>query len=151
YALQRLQAVLPFNPQSFPGVSPDLALNTSISFTTNTNWQAYGGESTMSYLVQMARLTGHNFVSAATGIAVAIAPFRGFSRRSAQSIGNFWVDLTRTVLYVLLPIAIVGALFLIWQGMPQNLSGYVEATTLEGGKQVIAQGPVASQIVIKML
>jgi K+-transporting ATPase ATPase A chain len=151
YALQRLQGVLPFNPQSFPGVSPDLALNTSISFTTNTNWQAYGGESTMSYLVQMAGLTVHNFVSAATGIAVAIALIRGFSRRSAQSIGNFWVDLTRTVLYVLLPIAIVGALFLIWQGMPQNLSAYVEATTLEGGKQVIAQGPVASQIVIKML
>ncbi|MGA2128758.1 MAG: potassium-transporting ATPase subunit KdpA [Xanthobacteraceae bacterium] len=151
YALQRLQGVLPLNPQAFPGVAPDLALNTSISFVTNTNWQAYGGESTMSYLVQMAGLTVHNFVSAATGIAVAIALIRGFSRRSAQSIGNFWVDLTRAVLYILLPISIVGALFLVWQGMPQNLSAYVEATTLEGGKQVIAQGPVASQIVIKML
>jgi len=151
YALQRLQGVLPLNPQDFPGVAPDLALNTSISFITNTNWQAYGGESTMSYLVQMAGLTVHNFVSAATGIAVAIALIRGFSRRSAQSIGNFWVDLTRTVLYVLLPISIIGALVLIWQGMPQNIHAYVEATTLGGGKQVIAQGPVASQIVIKML
>src|SRR5262249_33923216 len=151
YALQRLQGGLPFNPQSFPGVPPDLALNTSVSFVTNTNWQAYGGESTMSYLVQMAGLTVHNFVSAATGIAVAIALIRGFSRRSAQSIGNFWVDLTRTVLYVLLPISVVGALFLIWQGMPQNLNAYAEATTLEGAKQVIAQGPVASQIVVKML
>jgi len=151
YALQRLQGVLPLNPQDFPGAAPDLALNTSISFITNTNWQAYGGESTMSYLVQMAGLTVHNFVSAATGIAVAIALIRGFSRRSAQSIGNFWVDLTRTVLYVLLPISIIGALVLIWQGMPQNIHAYVEATTLEGGKQVIAQGPVASQIVIKML
>src|SRR3984893_9416812 len=126
YALQRLQGVLPLNPQDFPGVAPDLALNTSISFTTNTNWQAYGGESTMSYLVQMAGLTVHNFVSAATGIAVAIALIRGFARRSAQTIGNFWVDLTRTVLYVLLPISIVAALLLIWQGMPQNLSPYVE-------------------------
>jgi K+-transporting ATPase ATPase A chain len=153
YALQRLQGALPLtlNPQAFPGVAPDLALNTSISFVTNTNWQAYGGESTMSYLVQMAGLTVHNFVSAATGIAVAIALIRGFARRSTQSIGNFWVDLTRTVLYVLLPISIVGALFLVWQGMPQNLNAYVEATTVEGAKQVIAQGPVASQIVIKMV
>jgi len=151
YVLQRLQGMLPLNPQGFPGVAPDLALNTSISFITNTNWQAYGGESTMGYLVQMAGLTVHNFVSAATGIAVAMALIRGFARRSAQSIGNFWVDLTRGVLYILLPISIIGALFLVWQGMPQNLGAYVEATTLEGGKQVIAQGPVASQIVIKML
>jgi K+-transporting ATPase ATPase A chain len=151
YALQRLQGALPLNPQAFPGVSPDLALNTSISFVTNTNWQNYVGESTMSYLVQMAGLTVHNFVSAATGIAVAIALIRGFARRSVQGIGNFWADLTRAVLYVLLPISIVGALFLVFQGMPQNLHGYVEATTLEGAKQVIAQGPVASQIVIKML
>jgi potassium-transporting ATPase potassium-binding subunit len=151
YALQRLQGVLPLNPQGFPGVAPDLALNTSISFTTNTNWQNYAGESTMSYLVQMAGLTVHNFVSAATGIAIAIALIRGFVRRSARDIGNFWVDLTRGTLYLLLPISIVCALFLIWQGMPQNLGAYVEATTLEGGKQVIAQGPVASQIVIKVL
>jgi K+-transporting ATPase ATPase A chain len=151
YAFERLQGVLPFNPQGFSGVAPDLALNTAISFTTNTNWQNYGGESTMSYLVQMFGLTVHNFASAATGIAIAIALIRGFARRSAQSIGNFWVDLTRSTLYVLLPISIVAALFLIWQGMPQNLNSYVEATTLEGGKQVIAQGPVASQIAIKML
>jgi potassium-transporting ATPase potassium-binding subunit len=160
YALQRLQGLLPLNPMHFSTghapsyatpMTPDLAFNTAVSFITNTNWQAYGGESTMSYLVQMAGLTVHNFVSAATGIAVAIALIRGFSRRSAQSIGNFWVDLTRTVLYVLLPISIIGALVLIWQGMPQNIHAYVEATTLEGGKQVIAQGPVASQIVIKML
>jgi len=151
YGLQRLQGMLPLNPQGFPGVAPDLALNTSISFTTNTNWQNYAGESTMSYLVQMAGLTVHNFVSAATGIAIAIALIRGFIRRSARDIGNFWVDLTRGTLYLLLPISIVCALFLIWQGMPQNLGAYVEATTLEGGKQVIAQGPVASQIVIKVL
>jgi potassium-transporting ATPase potassium-binding subunit len=151
YALQRLQGVLPLNPQGFAGVSPDLALNTSISFVTNTNWQNYGGESTLSYLVQMAGLTVHNFVSASNGIVVAIALIRGFSRRSVQTIGNFWVDLTRGVLYVLLPISIVCALILVWQGMPQNLGAYVNATTLEGGKQVIAQGPVASQIVIKIL
>jgi potassium-transporting ATPase potassium-binding subunit len=151
YALQRLQGVLPLNPQSFAGVSPDLALNTSVSFVTNTNWQNYGGESTMSYLVQMAGLTVHNFVSASNGIVVAIALIRGFSRRSVATIGNFWVDLTRGVLYVLLPISIVCALILIWQGMPQNLGAYVNATTLEGGKQVIAQGPVASQIAIKIL
>src|SRR5215468_3814168 len=151
YVLQRLQGVLPLNPQGFAGVSPDLALNTSISFVTNTNWQNYGGESTMSYLVQTAGLTVHNFVSASNGIVVAIALIRGFSRRSVATIGNFWVDLTRGVLYVLLPISVVCALILIWQGMPQNLGAYVDATTLEGGKQVIAQGPVASQIAIKIL
>ncbi len=151
YALQRLQGTLPFNPQGLAGVSPDLALNTSISFTTNTNWQNYGGESTLSYLVQMAGLTMHNFVSAATGIAIAIALTRGFARKSAKTIGNFWVDLTRCTLYILLPLSIVVTLVLIWQGVPQNLSAYTEATTIEGAKQVIAQGPVASQIAIKQL
>ena len=151
YALQRLQAVLPFNPQHLDAVSPDLAFNTSVSFVTNTNWQSYTPETTMTYLTQMAGLTVHNFVSAATGIALAIALIRGFARRSARTIGNFWVDMTRTVLYVLLPIAIVVGLFFVWQGMPQNLGGYVEASTLDGAKQVIAQGPVASQEVIKMM
>jgi K+-transporting ATPase ATPase A chain len=151
YALQRLQAFFPFNPQHLDAVAPDLAFNTSVSFVTNTNWQSYTPESTMSYLTQMAGLTMHNFVSAATGIALAIALIRGFARRSAKTIGNFWVDMTRTVLYMLLPIAIVVGLFFVWQGMPQNLGAYVEASTLEGGKQVIAQGPVASQEVIKML
>ncbi|HUI21773.1 MAG TPA: potassium-transporting ATPase subunit KdpA [Methylocella sp.] len=151
YALQRLQAVLPFNPQHLDAVSPDLAFNTSVSFLTNTNWQSYTPETTMSYLTQMAGLTMHNFVSAATGIALAIALVRGFARRTSRTIGNFWVDLTRTVLYVLLPISIVVGLFFVWQGMPQNLNAYTEATTLEGAKQVIAQGPVASQEVIKMM
>ncbi len=151
YLLQRIQASLPFNPQAMANVAPDLSFNTAISFITNTNWQNYGGESSLSYLVQMAGLTVQNFASAATGIAIAIALIRGFSRRSAKGIGNFWADLVRGTLYVLLPIAIVAALLLIWQGMPQNLGAYVEATTLEGGKQVIAQGPVASQMAIKML
>src|SRR6266508_299038 len=140
YALQRLQGVLPFNPQGLAGVSPDLALN-SISFTTNTNWQNYGGEITMSDLVQMAGLTVHNFVSAATGIAIAVALTRGFARKSTETIGNFWADLTRCTLYILLPLSIVVTLVLIWQGVPQNLSAYTEATTIEGAKQVIAQGP----------
>src|SRR5579862_3713234 len=151
YALQRLQAVLPFNPAGQPGVEESLAFNTSVSFITNTNWQSYTPETTMSYLTQMAGLTVHNFVSAATGIALAVALVRGFARRSAKGIGNFWVDLTRCTLYVLLPISIVVGLFFVWQGMPQNLGAYTEATTLEGAKQVIAQGPVASQEVIKML
>ena len=151
YALQRLQAVLPFNPQHLDPVGPDLAFNTSVSFVTNTNWQSYTPETTMSYLTQMAGLTMHNFVSAATGIALAIALIRGFARRSVQTIGNFWVDMTRTVLYVLLPISIVVGLFFVWQGMPQNLDAYTEVTTLEGGKQLIAQGQVASQEVIKMM
>ncbi|HTW50477.1 MAG TPA: potassium-transporting ATPase subunit KdpA [Stellaceae bacterium] len=151
YALQRLQAALPFNPADQSAVDPALAFNTSVSFITNTNWQNYTPETTMSYLTQMVGLTVHNFVSAATGIALAIALVRGFARRSAQSIGNFWVDLTRCTLYVLLPISIVVGLFFVWQGMPQNLSAYTEATTLEGAKQVIAQGPVASQEVIKMM
>jgi len=151
YAIQRLQAVLPFNPQGFSAVAPDLAFNTSLSFVTNTNWQSYVPETTMSYFVQMAGLTVHNFVSAATGIALAVALVRGFSRRSAQSIGNFWVDLTRCTLYILLPISIVVGLFFVWQGMPQNLSAYVDANTLEGAKQTIGMGPVASQEVIKMM
>src|SRR6202521_4926700 len=143
FALQRLQGVLPLNPQGFAGVAPDLALNTSISFVTNTNWQNYGGESTLSYLVQMAGLTVHNFVSAANGIVVAIVLIRGFARKSVGTIGNFWADLTRCTLYVLLPISLLAALFLIWQGMPQNLNAYTEAATLAGAKQPIAQGPVA--------
>ncbi|SEP36687.1 K+-transporting ATPase ATPase A chain [Rhodospirillales bacterium URHD0017] len=151
YALMRLQALLPFNPAGQPAVEESLAFNTALSFDTNTNWQSYVPETTMSYLVQMAGLTVHNFVSAATGIALAIALVRGFARRSAKSIGNFWVDLTRCTLYVLLPLSIVVGLFFVWQGVPQNLGAYTEATTLEGAKQVIAQGPVASQEVIKML
>jgi K+-transporting ATPase ATPase A chain len=151
YALMRLQALLPFNPAGQSAVEQGLAFNTAMSFDTNTNWQSYVPETTMSYLVQMAGLTVHNFVSAATGIALAVALVRGFARRSASSVGNFWVDLTRTTLYVLLPISIVATLVLVWQGVPQNLSAYTEATTLEGAKQVITQGPVASQEVIKML
>ncbi len=150
YALQRLQQFLPFNPQHLPAVPSDSTFNTAVSFTTNTNWQSYVPETTMSYLTQMAGLTVHNFVSAATGIALALALIRGFARRSAQGIGNFWVDLTRSVLYVLLPISVIVALFFVWQGVPQNLDPYVHATTLEGAKQVIAQGPVASQEVIKI-
>src|SRR5712672_3612441 len=151
YALQRLQWYLPFNPQEQTGVEPSSAFNTSVSFVTNTNWQSYVPETTMGYLVQMAGLTVHNFVSAATGIALALALIRGFTRREAKSVGNFWVDLTRATLYVLLPISIVVALFFVWQGMPQNIGPYVDATTLEGAKQTIAQGPVASQEAIKIL
>jgi K+-transporting ATPase ATPase A chain len=147
----RLQALLPFNPAGQSTVEGSLAFNTAMSFDTNTNWQSYVPETTMSYLIQMAGLTVHNFVSAATGIALAVALVRGFARRSARSIGNFWVDLVRCTLYILLPISIVVGLFFVWQGMPQNLSAYTEATTLEGAKQMIAQGPVASQEVIKML
>jgi potassium-transporting ATPase potassium-binding subunit len=149
YALQRLQWYLPFNPQGQTAVEQSLAFNTAVSFVTNTNWQAYSGETTLGYLVQMAGLTVHNFVSAATGIAMAMALIRGFVRREARTVGNFWVDLTRCTLYILLPISIVVALVLVWQGVPQNLGAYVEATTLEGAKQVIAQGPVASQEIIK--
>ncbi len=151
YALQRLQWYLPFNPQGQTGVEQSLAFNTSVSFITNTNWQAYVPETTMGYLVQMAGLTVHNFVSAATGIAMALALIRGFVRREAKAIGNFWVDLTRCTLYILLPLSVVIALFYVWQGMPQNLGAYVDATTLEGVKQTIAQGPVASQEAIKIL
>src|SRR5215471_17329797 len=151
YALQRLQWYLPFNPQEQTGVEPSSAFNTSVSFVTNTNWQSYVPETTMSYLVQMAGLTVHNFVSAATGIAMALALIRGFVRREAKTIGNFWVDLTRCTLYILLPISVVVALVLVWQGVPQNLGAYTEVATLEGAKQLIAQGPVASQEVIKEL
>ncbi|MET0867300.1 MAG: potassium-transporting ATPase subunit KdpA [Pseudorhodoplanes sp.] len=151
YAMLRLQAFLPFNPADVSAVGEQLAFNTAVSFTTNTNWQNYGGESTLSYFTQMAGLTVHNFVSAATGIALAVALIRGFARASTRTIGNFWVDLTRCILYILLPISIVIALFLVWQGMPQTLGSYVDATTLEGAKQTIALGPVASQVAIKML
>ncbi|ESY99379.1 potassium-transporting ATPase subunit KdpA [Mesorhizobium australicum] len=151
YILQRLQGSLPYNPAGMSAVDPALAFNTAASFMTNTNWQNYGGESTMSYLVQMAGLTVQNFVSAATGIAIAIALIRGFARASGRSIGNFWVDMTRATLYVLLPLCIVLTLFYVWLGMPQTLGPYVDATTLEGAKQTIALGPVASQVAIKML
>jgi K+-transporting ATPase ATPase A chain len=151
YVLMRLQAQLPFNPAEQSAVAPDLSFNTAISFITNTNWQNYGGESTLSYLTQMLGLTHQNFLSAATGIALAVALIRGFARSSVRTIGNFWVDITRTTLYVLLPICVIYTLFLVWQGIPQTLGAYVDATTLEGAKQTIALGPVASQIAIKML
>jgi K+-transporting ATPase ATPase A chain len=151
YGLMRLQALLPFNPVGLSAVPPDLSFNTAISFVTNTNWQNYGGESTMSYLVQMLGLTSQNFLSAATGIALAMALVRGFAQTSARTVGNFWVDVVRCTLYILLPICIPVALFMVWQGIPQTLGGYVDATTLEGAHQTIAVGPVASQVVIKML
>jgi K+-transporting ATPase ATPase A chain len=151
YALQRLQHLLPLNPQGFDPPSPDSAFNTAVSFTSNTNWQSYAGERTMGYLAQMAGLTAQNFLSAATGIALAIALIRAFARSSAQTLGNFWVDLVRTTLWVLLPLSLVLALVLVWQGVPQNVQPYVEATTVEGGSQTIAQGPVASQEAIKQL
>jgi K+-transporting ATPase ATPase A chain len=151
YALLRLQNLLPLNPQQMDAMTPDLALNTAVSFATNTSWQSYGGETTLSYLSQMAGIVVQSFMSAAVGVAVALALVRGFARRSAQSIGNFWVDLTRITFYVLLPICIVTALILMWQGVPQTFSPYVTATTLEGAHQVIALGPVASQKVIAVL
>src|SRR6201994_2086684 len=151
YGLMRLQAFLPFNPAGQSAVAEDLSFNTAISFITNTNWQNYGGESTLSYLVQMLGLTHQNFLSAGTGIALAVALIRGFARASAKTIGNFWVDVTRCALYILLPICVPYTLFLVWQGIPQTLGAYVDATTLEGAKQTIALGPVASQIAIKML
>ena len=151
YGLMRFQALLPFNPAEQSAVAPDLSFNTAVSFMTNTNWQNYGGESTLSYLVQMLGLTHQNFLSAATGIVLAVALIRGFARHSVRTIGSFWVDITRCTLYVLLPICIPFALFLMWQGMPQTLGAYVDVTTLEGAKQTIAVGPVASQVAIKML
>ena len=151
YGVQRLQGMLPFNPAGMGAVAPDLAFNTSVSFVTNTNWQSYVPEQTMSYLTEMAGLTVHNFVSAATGIALGVALIRGFARRSAQTLGSFWVDLTRSVLYILLPISIVCALVFVWQGSPQNLNAYTHVATLQGGTQIIAQGPVASQEAIKVL
>ncbi len=151
FALQRLQAELPLNPQGFPGAAPDLAFNTAISFATNTNWQSYAGESSLGYAVPTVGLTVQNFLSAATGIAVALALVRGFARRTTGAIGNFWVDVTRCTLYLLLPLCLIAAVFFIWQGVPQNLSAAVHASTLEGATQTIAQGPVASQLAIKML
>ena len=151
YALMRVQQWLPFNPAGQSAVAPDLSFNTAISFITNTNWQNYGGESTMSYLVQMLGLTHQNYLSAATGIALAVALIRGFARHSVRTVGNFWVDVTRCTLYILIPICVPYALFLVWQGIPQTLGPYVDATTLEGAKQTISLGPVASQIAIKML
>jgi potassium-transporting ATPase potassium-binding subunit len=151
YALQRLQSFLPLNPRGFGAVAPDLAFNTSTSFITNTNWQNYSGETTMSHLTQMLGLTVHNFLSAATGLAMAFALVRGFVRSSASTVGNFWVDVTRVTLYILLPISFVFALVFVALGMPQTLGGAVEATTLEGAKQVISIGPVASQEIIKEL
>src|SRR5690348_8870145 len=160
YVIHRLQGLLPLNPMGFstghpPGnatpMTPDLAFNTAVSFMTNTNWQAYGGETTLSYFVQMAALTVQNFVSAAAGIAVAIALIRGFARKQANTIGNFWVDLTRCTVYVLLPLSFVLALFLCSRGVPQTLKAYQKATTLEGATQTIAVGPVADQEAIKML
>jgi potassium-transporting ATPase potassium-binding subunit len=151
YAVLRLQDVLPLNPAGQSAVAPDLAFNTAASFVTNTNWQNYGGESTLSYFAQMLGLTHQNFLSAATGIALAVALIRGFSRASTRSVGSFWVDVTRCTLYVLLPLCVVYTLFLVSQGIPQTLEAYVDATTLEGAKQTIAVGPVASQVAIKML
>jgi len=151
YAILRLQQYLPLNPQGFDAVSEHLAFNTAASFVTNTNWQSYGGETTLSYFSQMVGLTVQNFVSAATGMAIVVPLARAFSRARATTVGNFWVDLTRITLYVLLPLSIVMAFVLIALGIPQNLSAYTDATTLEGARQTIAQGPVASQIAIKQL
>jgi potassium-transporting ATPase potassium-binding subunit len=151
YVLLRTQKWLPFNPQHFDNMAPDLAWNTAVSFLTNTNWQFYSGESAMSYLSQMAGLAWHNFVSAAAGIAVAVAVIRGVVRTNAKTLGNFWVDLTRCCLYVLLPISIVVGLFFVWQGMPQNFHAYQDIKTVEGITQTITGGPMASQEVIKEL
>lgn len=151
YAILRLQDVLPLNPQGFGAVSPDLAFNTAVSFVTNTNWQSYGGETTLSHFSQMAGLTVQNFLSAATGICLAVAVIRGFAAKSARDLGNFWVDLTRCTLYVLLPISFIAALFFVWQGVPQTLAASAEAVTLEGTRQTLSLGPVASQLAIKML
>jgi K+-transporting ATPase ATPase A chain len=151
FALQRLQNVLPLNPQGFDAVPPDLAFNTSISFITNTNWQNYGGETTMSHLTQMLGLTVHNFLSAATGLAVAFAVVRGFQRSASKTVGNFWVDVTRITLYLLLPLSIVIAIVMVARGVPQTLLPSVDVTSLEGAKQTISMGPMASQEAIKQL
>ncbi|MGK6314030.1 potassium-transporting ATPase subunit KdpA [Neorhizobium sp. DT-125] len=151
YALMRLQGILPYNPAGMGAVPSELAFNTATSFVTNTNWQNYGGESTMSYLTQMAGLTVQNFVSAATGMSIAVALIRAFSRASGKAIGNFWIDMIRSTLYILLPICIVLTLAYVWLGVPQTLGPYVNATTLEGAQQTIAVGPAASQLAIKML
>jgi potassium-transporting ATPase potassium-binding subunit len=152
YGIQRLQHVLPLNPQKLGAVSPHLSFNTAVSFTTNTNWQSYVGESTMSYLTQMAGLAWHNFMSAAAGIGIALALARGLTRKGeGKTIGNFWVDLVRGTLYLLLPLSIIIGLVLVSQGLIQNFKPYLETATLEGAKQTIALGPVASQEVIKQL
>jgi K+-transporting ATPase ATPase A chain len=151
YVLLRTQKFLPLNPQGFDNLAPDAAWNAAASFLTNTNWQFYSGESTMSYLTQMAGLAWHNFVSAGVGIAVAIAVIRGVTRTDRKTLGNFWVDLTRALLYVLVPISLVGCLLLVIQGIPQNFHAYTDAQSLEGVKQSITQGPMASQEIIKEL
>lgn len=151
YTILRVQGALPLNPDGITGMAPDLAFNTAISFVTNTNWQAYTGEAQLSYLSQMAGLTVQNFVSAGTGMAVALAVIRGFTAPKGSTLGNFWVDLTRSVLWVLLPLSVMLALFLAWQGVPQTLQGAVTATTVEGSQQIIARGPAAAQIAIKQL
>jgi K+-transporting ATPase ATPase A chain len=151
FVLQMIQGSLPLNTQNLPGTSWHLALNTAVSFTTNTNWQSYVPEQTMSYLTQMIGLATHNFMSAATGIAVLVALIRGFTRKETNNLGNAWVDLTRVTLYILMPISIIAAVILISQGVPQNFNVYTEATTIEGAKQFIPQGPIASQEAIKML
>ncbi|MGO4523500.1 potassium-transporting ATPase subunit KdpA [Microvirga sp. 2MCAF35] len=151
YAILRLQGFLPFNPHEFGALSPDLAFNTAVSFVTNTNWQSYGGETTMSHFSQVVGLTVQNFLSAATGLALAMALVRGFARSKASTIGNFWADMTRSTLYVLLPLSLVTAVLLVALGMPQTMLGSVDATTLDGAKQTIALGPVASQVAIKQL
>tara|TARA_B110001454_G_scaffold16145_1_gene14529 strand:- start:25831 stop:27522 length:1692 start_codon:yes stop_codon:yes gene_type:complete len=151
FILQMIQSFLPLNPQQLPGVSWHSAFNTAISFMTNTNWQGYAGETVMSFLTQMLALTTQNFVSAATGIAVFLALTRGIVRKNAATLGNFWTDLTRSVVYVLLPLSIVLSIILVSQGVVQNFSGYTEATTLEGAKQIIPSGPAASQVAIKQL
>jgi potassium-transporting ATPase potassium-binding subunit len=151
YTLLRLQAYLPLNPQGFPGVPPDLAFNIAISFITNANWQAYAGEATLSHFSQMVGLTTHNFLDSAVAIAIAVALTRALARRNSSTIGNFWVDVTRATLYVLLPLSVVVAFLFATLGVPQTLSASVEATTLEGAKQIIALGPVASQGAIKLI
>jgi potassium-transporting ATPase potassium-binding subunit len=151
YGLQRLQGSLPFNPQHFASVEPTLAFNSAVSFASNTSWQSYSGETTLSNLSQMAGITVQSFLSAATGIAVVIALIRGFARARFATIGNFWVDMTRAVLYVLLPICVVATLFLAWQGVPQTLGATVSAASLDGSQQLIARGPVASQVAIKLI
>ncbi|HEU4784325.1 MAG TPA: potassium-transporting ATPase subunit KdpA, partial [Ktedonobacterales bacterium] len=150
YLIQRLQDILPLNPNGMGKVDPLLAFNTAVSFSSNTNWQNYSGETTMSYLTQMAGLAFHNFASAAVGVVLAVAVIRGLTRQSGRALGNFWVDLTRCFLYILLPICFVYALFLVWQGVPQNFNAYTHITGIQGFVQTIAQGPVASQEAIKM-
>lgn len=151
YVLLRLQGSLPLNPQGLPGVDPYVSFNTSASFVTNTNWQAYGGEFTLSYLTQMLGLTVQNFVTPAVGLAVLVALIRGFTRKETDRVGNFWVDMTRGVVYVLLPLSVVWATVLVWQGVPQNLDAYTQVSGIQGFTQLIAQGPAAAQIAIKQL